>query len=175
MMSARGCPDELVFTRQRHQDALATSRMQVEIQLVEEWCTALKPKFFASPHRSTNGIDGIEYTVELTEGTLFGTRHVTLQLEVPEHYPSEIPRIYIPQMEYPRDWDGNAHMYRDSQNMIHMCIFFPEDWTMDHTLACMMVRSTVWLNKYVIYRETGVWPGKGQAHCPRCGKRRCEC
>ena len=171
---ARGCPEDCAMNRERHAQAAQTSRMRVEMDMVEEWCRALEPKFYSSPNRTGDHIDGIEYHVELTEGTLFGSSRVRLELVVPEDYPAEIPRIYVPGLTI-RDWDGNAHMYRDKENDIHMCIFFPEDWTVDHTLACMMVRSTIWLNKYVVYRETGVWPGKGQAHCGKCGKRDCEC
>lgn len=169
-----GCPEECSMTRERHLQASQTSRMQVEMDMIETWCPALKPRFFAAPDGGDDRINGMEYQVELTEGTLFGKSQIRLEMVIPDTYPAEIPRIYIPGLTL-KDWDSKAHMYRDSEQEIHMCIFFPEKWTIDHTLACMMIRSTIWLNKYVTYRSTGTWPGKGQAHCGRCGKRECEC
>ena len=99
------------MNRERHAQAAQTSRMRVEMDMVEEWCRAFEPKFYSSPNRTGDRIDGIEYHVELTEGTLFGSSRVRLELVVPEDYPAEIPRIYVPGLTI-RDWDGNAHMYR---------------------------------------------------------------
>ena len=67
-------------------------------------------------------------------------------------------------------------MYRDSEDRIHMCILFPEDWTEDYTMAGMMIRSVLWVNKYAEFLRTGVG-GRGQAHCTKCGKRleACTC
>jgi len=171
---ARGIPDEVSMNAERHALAQRTSRMKVELGLVDEWCLALKPSYFSSPEQLGTEIDGIVYDVKLTEGRLFDKDTVRLEMIIPEEYPSEIPRIYIPGLSKDQ-YDSKAHMYRDRQHEIHMCIFFPEDWTEDHTIAGMMIRSTIWINKYVEYKRSGSWPGKGQAHCSKCGNRTCQC
>jgi len=56
-----------------------------------------------------------------------------------------------------------------------MCILFPEDWTEDYTLAGMMIRSVLWVNKYAEFLRTGTWPGRGQEHCTVCGKKSGAC
>ena len=172
---ARGIPIEVSMTAKRHRLVRERSRISVEIDLIDEWCQALHPKYFTSPQSDSPEIDGIEFDVHLTEGTLFENSTVRLEMVIPDGYPSEIPRIYVPGLVYPQHYNSKAHMYRDRNDDIHICIFFPEDWTEDHTLAGMMIRSTIWINKYVEFKRTGVWPGKGQAHCSRCGHRVCEC
>ena len=167
-----GMPSEVVMTPERHRLAQETSRLRVEIDMIDEWCTALRPRYLSAP--GSMEINGIEYFVQLTEGKLFGSDEVRLEMVIPSNYPGEIPRIYIPNMS-PSDFDKNAHMYRDSREDIHMCIMFPEDWIEDYSIAGMMIRSTIWLNKYYLYTQTGEWPGKGQAHCSRCGERVCRC
>ena len=66
---ARGCPEDCSMNRERHAQAAQTSRMRVEMDMVEEWCRAFEPKFYSSPNRTGDHIDGIE-SVSYTHLTL---------------------------------------------------------------------------------------------------------
>ena len=81
---ARGIPIEVSMTAERHRLVRERSRISVEIDLIDEWCQALHPKYFTSPQSDSPEIDGIEFEVHLTEGTLFeNSTRVPLIISVP--------------------------------------------------------------------------------------------
>ena len=46
---ARGIPVEVSMTAERHRLVRERSRISIEIDLIDEWCQALHPKYFTSP------------------------------------------------------------------------------------------------------------------------------
>ena len=170
-------PEDVCINAERWALIRSSSRLAVEMDLIETWCPALRPTYFRAPDNDDR-IDGIRYRVPVEAPGLHGHDTVRLEMVVPEDYPASVPRIYLHTPELPASaFDARAHMYRDSEDRIHMCILFPEDWTEDYTMAGMMIRSVLWVNKYAEFLRTGIWPGRGQAHCTKCGKRleACTC
>ena len=146
-------PNEVMMTPDGHRLARETTRMKVEIDIIDEWCKA-SVHVTSSPESSE--INGIEYFVQLTEGALLAAKSPNghafkLSSEIPHLHPRHVSQ---------RVW-FNAHMYRDRDRDIHMCIFF-------RGLVRIIPLQAWWFvqpfgSAGPSSQQTGKWYGKGQA------------
>ncbi len=73
-------------------------------------------------------------------------------IEVSERYPYDCPRVFA------RGWtirDGCPHRYSPQR----LCIMQPNHWSSRFTLAFVVAKAALWLNKYEVWCQTGTWPG----------------
>jgi ubiquitin-protein ligase len=80
-----------------------------------------------------------------------------LTIRFPEHYPSEMPRVYVdaPPINY------SPHMYREG----NICYLHPSMWNPGfHDLSFVIARAAKWLNKYEVWKRTTRWPGAEIRH-----------
>ena len=173
MSGSSRMPKELTLGPQEYRRIQETSRWQVELDMIMANCEELDPEMKKKPGNNTERIDGIEYTVELDEECRPDQTNVRLRMIIPEDYPNSLPRVYP--VDYNIYFDHKNHTYRDKKGEVHMCMLFEEDWTEDCTLAGLMVLSAIWMHKWMIWRREKQWPGKGRAHCRKCGNVNCRC
>lgn len=77
------------------------------------------------------------------------------RVEVPDSYPHSIPKVWI----LTGYINANSpHVYKGG----NICVMKSEQWSSVYSLAFMVARTAVWLNKYDIWSQTGRWPGKDQ-------------
>lgn len=72
-------------------------------------------------------------------------------------YPYELPTVH------PQDWtvkSGTPHLYQGGS----LCIMRAAQWTFSFTIAFVVAKTALWLNKYEVFKTSGRWPGKGQTH-----------
>ena len=175
MAGSTRMPSELTFGPREYDLIDEIGRWQVELDLISEHCSGLDPSFKRKPGTAGERIDGIEYTIEMDEDSNPYQKYVRLRMLIPDDYPQSLPRVYP--IDYTIIFDHQNHTYRDKKDAVHMCMLFPEDWTEDCSLAGLMVLSSIWMHKYMIWKRTKKWPGKGRSHCKKCSKpqQSCEC
>lgn len=79
-----------------------------------------------------------------------------IRVEIPSNYPYSMPRIM------PVGWVASGpHIYPRSKSL---CVMRATQWTPNMTLAFMIAKSALWLNKYDVYTSTDRWPGNQQGH-----------
>jgi ubiquitin-protein ligase len=159
-------PPELRMSREDLIQARESSRWAVELAKMKRHASGMDYQM-----KGTEGkIAGIEFTVHVDSDSTnqSDTSEVRLRLILPDEYPNSIPKVYPVNMRIP--FDHNAHLYRDRKGDIHLCIIRADEWTSDCTLTGMMVLSSLWVHKYLVWRNTGIWPGRGRPHCIRCGR-----
>lgn len=74
-----------------------------------------------------------------------------------EEYPSKMPKVTVitPAVTHTK------HMYSSG----NICYMHPNFWNpAKHDLMFVLAQSAVWLNKHEVYKQKGVWPGRGLAH-----------
>ncbi|MBO3747398.1 hypothetical protein J5X84_15075 [Streptosporangiaceae bacterium NEAU-GS5] len=78
-----------------------------------------------------------------------------LRIELGEHYPHQIPHIR------PVGWNSTCpHVYESGA----LCIMRPDQWRSIFSIAFVVAKSAIWLNKFEVYRQRGYWPGNAQPH-----------
>ncbi len=166
-------PPNLKFSRKHHDEARETSRWLVESKMIKEKCSGYNPEFKGI----NNEIKGIDYVIQIDSEIDTHIDNVTLRMVIPEDYPSSLPQVYPLDLIIP--FDHRAHVYRNSPangRKVHLCMVTQEEWTRDCSIAGLMVLSAIWVHKYLIWRKTGEWPGRGRTHCNRCGNiGKCDC
>jgi hypothetical protein len=164
-------PEELRMSRNDHIRVRQSSRWAVELEKMENHVSGMNYLLKGTEE----GIRAIEFTVyvDLESTKQSNISEVRLRLIVHEGYPNTLPRVYPIDMKIP--FDHNAHVYRDKKNQPHLCMIKQEEWTEDCTLSGMMILSSLWVHKYLVWRNTGIWPGHGRPHCVDCGRIICEC
>ena len=168
-------PIELTVGPQQYQRISEVGRWVFESELINEHMTELSPELRRKPTTHTDRFDGIEYVVKMDSSCGPNQESIRLRMLIPDDYPNSLPRVYP--VDYPIHYSHSNHTYRDSDGFIHMCMLFEEDWTSDCTLAGLMVLSSIWMHKWMIWTRTGTWPGKGRTHCNICGRihDNCKC
>ena len=100
-------------------------------------------------------VSGGEYTsVKGYLKTNYQNRYY-VKINIPSGYPHSIPKIWI------EDGYINSscpHRY----NSGNLCVMKTEQWTSVYSLAFMVARAAIWLNKYDIWNQSGRWPGNDQ-------------
>lgn len=78
-----------------------------------------------------------------------------IRIELPPDYPHSIPFVF------PVGWEANCpHAYKAG----NLCIMRPDQWRPVLSLAFVVAKVAIWLNKYDVYRKKGYWPGNEQQH-----------
>ncbi len=103
-------------------------------------------------------LDGRISSVKGKLTTNFGnTYHV--KINIPEGYPYILPEIELP---YHSIDPGCPHKYSDGR----ICVMRSAQWSTSLSLAFLVAKTAIWLNKYDLWKYKGKrrWPGKGQSH-----------
>ncbi len=106
------------------------------------------------PSFSFYGSEGTINSVRGYLSTRYGNKYY-IKMNIPSSYPHNLPTIWAP-----NDNLGGPHVYTGG----NLCVMKSEQWTSIYSLAFMVARSAVWLNKYDIWRRDGRWPGNEQQH-----------
>jgi ubiquitin-protein ligase len=78
-----------------------------------------------------------------------------VKIELPPDYPHSIPFII------PVGWKAKCpHVYTAG----NLCIMRPDQWRPIFSLAFVVAKTAIWLNKYDVYHKKGYWPGNEQQH-----------
>jgi ubiquitin-protein ligase len=78
-----------------------------------------------------------------------------IKIVLPADYPHSIPVII------PVGWKADCeHVYKAG----NLCIMRPDQWRPIFSLAFVVAKVALWLNKYDVYRAKGYWPGNEQQH-----------
>jgi ubiquitin-protein ligase len=76
-------------------------------------------------------------------------------LTVPQNYP------YEPPQSFPYGWElTGPHYYPNSE----MCLWRPNQWQKNYTLAYAVAKTFTWIHKHEEYLNSGTWPGNEQRH-----------
>lgn len=82
-------------------------------------------------------------------------RAYQVNIELPPDYPHSIPFIF------PVGWKADCpHAYKAG----NLCIMRPDQWRPIFSLAFVVSKVALWVNKYDVYRAKGYWPGNEQQH-----------
>jgi ubiquitin-protein ligase len=90
--------------------------------------------------------------------TNFGNSYL-IKIKIPDSYPYSMPGISLPYESI----DGSCpHVYRNKE----ICVMKSEQWASSFSLAFMVAKAAIWLNKYDLWKRNGRgrWPGKEQKH-----------
>ena len=63
----------------------------------------------------------------------------------------------------PKDWSIHPdcpHKFNDGT----ICVMREEQWRGQFTVALVVLKTAVWLNKYELWKREAAWPGLGQSH-----------
>jgi len=125
---------------------LNRSRWAVEKEKVNRKFSGFS--FYASGNTITS-VQGYLYTS-------YGNSYY-VNIAIPENYPYQLPTISLPyetiQSDCPHRFDND-----------NICIMKPEQWSTVMSLALIITKTAVWLNKYDYWKQHGTWPGKEQLH-----------
>ncbi len=84
-------------------------------------------------------------------------KHYVLSIRFPDNYPNEMPRVFV---DAPAITSA-PHRYQGG----HICYLHPSMWNPGiHNLTFVIGRAAKWLNKYEVWRVSGVWPGAEIKH-----------
>jgi hypothetical protein len=87
-----------------------------------------------------------------TEVHLYGIR-----IEIPSTYPHQLPLVF------PVGWTASGpHMYPTG----NICVMHPNQWRNAYSIALLVAKAAIWVNKYEIYQSDGgrAWPGNERFH-----------
>lgn len=88
--------------------------------------------------------------------TNFGNSYHII-IEIPDTYPYTRPDVMLPYMTI----DSSCpHKYSDNE----ICVMKSEQWTTAFSLAFVIAKTAIWLNKYDTWKRNGKrrWPGRDQ-------------
>jgi ubiquitin-protein ligase len=78
-----------------------------------------------------------------------------VRIALPEYFPDEIPSIE------PVGWNAKGpHVYASG----NLCIMKQEQWRPFYSVAFIISRTAIWLNKFDVYTAKHYWPGNEQPH-----------
>jgi len=82
-----------------------------------------------------------------------------VRIEIPEYYPFVMPKISLPYYNIEPDC---PHKFVNND----ICVMRSEQWSQALSLAFIVAKTAIWLNKYDTWVRNGKarWPGKGQTH-----------
>jgi hypothetical protein len=129
---------------------LTTQEMQLNRWYVERE----KLRFFrAFALVGNNGqITAAEGALDTQCGNTYGIR---IELA---NYPSALPKVL------PKGWTPHPdvrHKFNDGS----LCIMRPAQWRRHFTIALVVAKTSIWLNKYELWKRNGHrWPGLEQRH-----------
>lgn len=99
--------------------------------------------------------DGSAFVKAALQGPL---QLYALSIKFPDNYPNEMPKVYI---DAPALSSNSPHRYQSG----NICFLHPSMWNPGaHNITFVMGRVAKWINKYDVWRQTGIWPGKEVKH-----------
>ncbi len=105
---------------------------------------------FSFARNGSNGELYVAGALRTNNGTVYPVR-----IELPSDYPHSIPFIFAV------GWDSTCpHVYRAG----NLCIMRPDQWRSIYSLAFVVGKVAIWLNKFDVYKAKGYWPGNEQQH-----------
>jgi len=125
---------------------LVRSRMAVEQEKLARFFPGVK--LYASNGRVTSAQGYLS--------TSYGSSYY-ISIDIGQNYPYELPRIRLP---YATIGTGCPHIYKDGS----ICVMKSEQWSTSLSLAFIVAKTAIWLNKYDNWLLSGRkrWPGKDQ-------------
>jgi ubiquitin-protein ligase len=96
-------------------------------------------------------------SVQGTISTSYGNSY-DIKVIIGPRYPYTLPTVAL----LYKSLDSGPHQYNNGE----ICVLKSEQWSSTLSLACIVAKAAVWLNKYDSWRRNGkkYWPGKGQSH-----------
>lgn len=128
-------------------DDLTRPRMVVENEKMKRYFPDFR--FCGSSGGSIVAVEGF---VKTADGNFYYTR-----IDIPKTYPYEMPSVSLPQITVESDC---PHRYINGK----LCVMKPEQWSSAFSLAFMVGKAAIWLNKYDVWKRVGSWPGTEQQH-----------
>ena len=125
---------------------LSRPRMAVESEKIKRYF----PDFAFKGSKGT--VTSVEGYLKTADGNYY-----YVKIEVPEDYPYTMPRIKLPETAI-----DSACPHRYSSG--NLCVMKPEQWSSSYSLAFMVAKAAIWINKYDVWKRTGRWAGKQQEH-----------
>jgi ubiquitin-protein ligase len=115
----------------------------------------MKAKF---PGFSFFASDGKVSSVQGYLSTSYGNTYY-VKVEVSSGYPYDLPRVNLP---YETLDPKCPHRFTSGA----VCIMKSDQWTSSFSLAFVVAKAAIWLNKYDSWKRNGKvrWPGKEQPH-----------
>ncbi|MEU4095703.1 hypothetical protein [Streptomyces sp. NPDC026673] len=118
------------------------------LYLEQQKLSAYFPQFGFS--RSKKGNIRARGALRVNSGEVFA-----LKIKLPEGYPHSIPHIFAD------GWDADCpHVYSAG----NLCIMRPDQWRSFYSIAFVVAKTAIWLNKFEVYQRRGYWPGNEQGH-----------
>lgn len=142
------------------------SGFQVNQDLIFTGSDLLRPRMAVEKEKMARSFPGFHFygsetRVTSVQGYLTtsygGNYHV--KIEIGTDYPYGRPSIYLPTANIA----GNTpHRFNDGS----ICVMRREQWSSTLSLAFLVAKAAIWVNKYDSWIQNGKgrWPGKGQAH-----------
>jgi len=126
---------------------LDRSRMAVEKEKMKQFFPGFD--FYAT--------GGTVTSVQGTISTSYGNSYY-VKVIIGSRYPYTLPTVTLPHTTL----DSGPHQFKGSE----LCLMKSEQWSSTLSLACLVTKAAVWLNKYDSWKRNGKrsWPGKGQKH-----------
>lgn len=79
-----------------------------------------------------------------------------IKISIPENYPYQIPSVSL---------DHKLESYCPHKfTNDSICLMKSEQWSSSYSIAFIISKTAVWLNKYDYWKRNGSWPGKAQEH-----------
>lgn len=164
-------PQPTRFSMADHTRARETSRWLLEQEKWETHCHGMDPTPLST---SQGSIEGVNFFVQPDKEAFPDEERMEFTIMIPDEYPNALPKIYPVGRDVKYEPHHN-HTYRDTNNHVHLCVMFQNQWTRDGSIAGMMCLTALWWTKYLIWESTGEWPGLGQKHCTGCNQAIADC
>ncbi len=127
-------------------DDLSRERMAVEHEKIKRYF----PQFnFYAIQGIVKGVKGY---LKSSDGNSY-----LVKIELREQYPYKMPVITLPETTISSHC---PHRYNGG----NLCVMRPDQWSSTYSLAFMVAKAAMWVNKYDVWQRTGKWPGKEQKH-----------
>lgn len=84
-------------------------------------------------------------------------KYYYVRIEIPDRYPYVMPRIFLPNETIDKSC---RHVFTEG----NICVMKSEQWSSTLSLAFIVGKTAVWLNKYDTWKRGGMelWPGTDQ-------------
>lgn|GEM_PF-2540616 len=83
-------------------------------------------------------------------------RSYGIRIVLPRGYPHVLP-VILPDGWRPKP---NPHLLVGGA----LCVMKDSQWTSSMSIAFLVAKASLWLHKYDVYLEKGIWPGRQQPH-----------
>ena len=164
-------PPETRMSRADYAEVKRSSRWKVEKDKLDAYCKGMSPEILQKPNSNQKGV---RITVNVNQEMHPNAEPAKFRIKIPSNYPNSLPMIF------PDGWtlnyESGNHTYKTRPPVkVHICTIFEHQWSRDCTLAGLAHLTSLWYHKYLHWKKTKKWPGKGQYHCGPCGKSLQEC